>query len=146
MQAFIEAGSKAIQVARQAERYVAGKNIADQKKLAGVGALLRPNQARIIAPIPVPKKNVIMLGINYREHVDEGARARSLEIKYPDYPVFFTKPSTSVIGQFGKVINHKVTEKLDWEVELAVVIGRRGVIFPRKKLTTMFSVTLYVSI
>jgi 2-keto-4-pentenoate hydratase/2-oxohepta-3-ene-1,7-dioic acid hydratase in catechol pathway len=76
---------------------------------------------------------VIMLGINYREHVDEGARARSLEIKYPDYPVFFTKPSTSVIGQFGKVINHKVTEKLDWEVELAVVIGRRGRDIPKEK-------------
>jgi 2-keto-4-pentenoate hydratase/2-oxohepta-3-ene-1,7-dioic acid hydratase in catechol pathway len=76
---------------------------------------------------------VIMLGINYREHVDEGARARSLDIKYPDYPVFFTKPSTSVIGHFGKVINHKITEKLDWEVELAVVIGRRGRDIPKDK-------------
>jgi 2-keto-4-pentenoate hydratase/2-oxohepta-3-ene-1,7-dioic acid hydratase in catechol pathway len=102
MQAFIEGGSKAIQVARQAEKYVTAKNIADQKKLVAAGALLRSNQARIIAPVPVPKKNVVMLGINYREHVDEGARARSLDIKYPDYPVFFTKPATSVIGQFGK--------------------------------------------
>ena len=67
-----------------------------------------------------------MLGINYKEHVDEGARARSLEIKYPEWPVFFTKPATSVIGQQGKVINHKCTTKLDWEVELAVVMGRRG--------------------
>jgi 2-keto-4-pentenoate hydratase/2-oxohepta-3-ene-1,7-dioic acid hydratase in catechol pathway len=133
MQAFIEAGSKAIQVARQAEKYVAAKNIADQKKLAAVGALLRANQAKIIAPVPAPRKNVVMLGINYREHVDEGARARSLEIKYPDYPVFFTKPATSVIGQFGKVVNHKVTEKLDWEVELAVVIGRRGRDIPKEK-------------
>ena len=66
-----------------------------------------------------------MLGINYREHVDEGARARSLEIKYPEWPVFFTKPATSVIGHQGKVINHKCTTKLDWEVELAVVMGRR---------------------
>jgi 2-keto-4-pentenoate hydratase/2-oxohepta-3-ene-1,7-dioic acid hydratase in catechol pathway len=133
MQAFIEGGSKAIQVARQADKFVAAKNIADQKKLAAVGALLRPNQGKIIAPVPVPKKNVVMLGINYREHVDEGARARSLDIKYPDYPVFFTKPSTSVIGQFGKVIHHKVTEKLDWEVELAVVIGRRGRDIPKEK-------------
>jgi 2-keto-4-pentenoate hydratase/2-oxohepta-3-ene-1,7-dioic acid hydratase in catechol pathway len=133
MQAFIEGGSKAIQVARQADKYIAAKNIMDQKKLAAVGALLRPNQAKIIAPIPTPKKNVVMLGINYREHVDEGARARSLEIKYPDYPVFFTKPSTSVIGQVGKVVNHKVTEKLDWEVELAVVIGRRGRDIPKEK-------------
>jgi 2-keto-4-pentenoate hydratase/2-oxohepta-3-ene-1,7-dioic acid hydratase in catechol pathway len=126
MQAFIEGGSKAFQVARQAEKYVASKNIEAQKKLTAAGALLRSNQVKIIAPIPVPKKNVVMLGVNYREHVDEGAKARSLDIKYPDYPVFFTKPSTSVIGQFGKVVNHKVTDKLDWEVELAVVIGKRG--------------------
>ena len=81
----------------------------------------------------MPKKNVVMLGVNYREHVDEGAKARSLDIKYPDYPVFFTKPSTSVIGQFGKVVNHKVTDKLDWEVELAVVIGKRGRDIPKER-------------
>jgi 2-keto-4-pentenoate hydratase/2-oxohepta-3-ene-1,7-dioic acid hydratase in catechol pathway len=75
----------------------------------------------------------MMLGINYREHVDEGARARSLEIKYPDYPVFFTKPATSVIGQLGKVIKHKVTDKLDWEVELAVIIGKKGRDIPKAK-------------
>jgi 2-keto-4-pentenoate hydratase/2-oxohepta-3-ene-1,7-dioic acid hydratase in catechol pathway len=133
MQAFIEGGSKAFQVARQAEKYVAAKNIEDQKKLTAAGALLRSNQIKIIAPIPVPKKNVVMLGVNYREHVDEGAKARSLDIKYPDYPVFFTKPSTSVIGQFGKVVHHKVTDKLDWEVELAVVIGKRGRDIPKER-------------
>ena len=74
-----------------------------------------------------------MLGINYREHVDEGARARELEIKYPEYPVYFTKPATSVIGQIGKVIKHKVTDKLDWEVELAVIIGKKGRDIPKEK-------------
>ena len=90
MQAFIEAGAKAVQVARKAEKYVAGKNSDEQKKLVGVGALVKPTQAKIIAPIPQPKKNCVMLGINYKEHVDEGARARSLEIKYAEWPVFFT--------------------------------------------------------
>src|ERR1043165_6845211 len=94
MQGFIEAGPKAIQVARKAEKYVTGKNADDVKKLVSVGALVKPKQAKIISPIPRPKKNCVMLGINYREHVDEGARARSLEIKYPEYPVFFTKPAT----------------------------------------------------
>src|SRR5918994_5302500 len=55
MQAFIEGGSKAFQVARQAEKYVASKT-EDQKKLTAAGALLRSNQVKIIAPIPVPKK------------------------------------------------------------------------------------------
>src|SRR4026209_1429089 len=83
MQAFIDAGPKAVAVARKAEKYVAGKTADEQKKLVGTGALVKPNQAKILAPIPNPKKNVVMLGINYREHVDEGARARELEIKYP---------------------------------------------------------------
>jgi len=126
MQVFIESGSKALQVARKAEKYVAGKTADEQKKLLGVGALVKPSQAKIISPIPQPKKNCVMLGINYREHVEEGARARELEIKYPEWPVFFTKPSTSVIGHLGKVVNHQCTTKLDWEVELAVVIGRKG--------------------
>jgi 2-keto-4-pentenoate hydratase/2-oxohepta-3-ene-1,7-dioic acid hydratase in catechol pathway len=133
MQAFIEAGAKAIQVARKAEKYVATKQPGEQKKLIAVGALVKPSQAKIIAPIPTPRKNCVMLGINYREHVDEGARARQLEIKYPDYPVFFTKPATSVTGQFGKVVKHKVTDKLDWEVELAVIIGKKGRDIPKAK-------------
>ena len=134
MQAFIEAGAKAVQVARKAERYVAGKSAEEQKKLVGAGALLKSSQVKLMAPIPYPKKNVVMLGINYREHVDEGARARSLEIKYPEHPVFFTKPATSVIGHMGKVIHHKATERLDWEVELAVVMGRKGRDIPREKV------------
>ena len=133
MQAFIDVGPKAVAVARKAEKYVAGKTADEQKKLVGTGALVKPNQAKILAPIPNPKKNVVMLGINYREHVDEGARARELEIKYPEWPVFFTKPATSVIGNLGKVVNHKVTTKLDWEVELAVVIGKKGRDIPKEK-------------
>ena len=133
MQGFIEAGAKATQVARKAEKYVAGKNADEVKKLVSTGALVKPNQAKIIAPIPQPKKNCVMLGINYREHVDEGARARSLEIKYPEWPVFFTKPATSVIGHLGKVINHTCTSKLDWEVELAVVLGKKGRDIPKDK-------------
>ncbi len=133
MQAFIEAGTKAIQLARTAEKYVAGKNPEELKKLVQAGALLKATQAKLLAPIPVPRKNVVMLGVNYREHVDEGAKARSLEIKYPEWPVFFTKPATSVIGHLGKVIHHRATERLDWEVELAVVIGKRGRDIPKEK-------------
>jgi 2-keto-4-pentenoate hydratase/2-oxohepta-3-ene-1,7-dioic acid hydratase in catechol pathway len=133
MQAFIDARGKAVQVAKKVESYVNGKSTDEQNKLASVGVLVKPNQAKIISPIPTPRKNCMMLGINYREHVDEGARARSLEIKYPDYPVFFTKPPTSVIGHLGRVIKHKVTDKLDWEVELAVVMGKKGRDIPKAK-------------
>jgi 2-keto-4-pentenoate hydratase/2-oxohepta-3-ene-1,7-dioic acid hydratase in catechol pathway len=133
MQAFIEGGAKALRLARKAEKYVASKDPEGLKKLMSTGALVKANQAKLLAPIPWPRKNVVMLGINYREHVDEGARAREIEIKYPEWPVFFTKPATSVIGHLGKVIQHKVTTKLDWEVELAVVIGRKGRDIPKDK-------------
>ena len=133
MQAFIEAGAKALQVARKAEKYVAGKTADVQKKLAGSGALLKSSQVKLLAPIPWPRKNVVMLGINYREHVDEGARARELEIKYPEWPVYFTKPATSVIGHLGKVVHHKITDRLDWEIELAVVMGKKGRNIPKDK-------------
>jgi 2-keto-4-pentenoate hydratase/2-oxohepta-3-ene-1,7-dioic acid hydratase in catechol pathway len=133
MQAFIEAGGKALQFARQGQTYVNRKSADERKKLTRAGALVNLNQTRWLAPIPRPKKNVVMLGINYREHVEEGARARSLDIKYPEWPVYFTKPATSVIGQKGKVVKHKVTDKLDWEVELAVVIGKKGRDIPKDK-------------
>jgi 2-keto-4-pentenoate hydratase/2-oxohepta-3-ene-1,7-dioic acid hydratase in catechol pathway len=133
MQAFIEAGAKALQVAKKAGKYVAGKSPEAQKKLAGSGALLKSSQVTLLAPIPWPRKNVVMLGINYREHVDEGARARELEIKYPEWPVYFTKPATSVIGHMGKVVHHKITDRLDWEIELAVVMGKKGRNIPKDK-------------
>jgi 2-keto-4-pentenoate hydratase/2-oxohepta-3-ene-1,7-dioic acid hydratase in catechol pathway len=134
MQAFIEAGPQALQVAKKAEKFVAGKSAQEQKKLAGAGALLmKSSQVKLLAPIPWPRKNVVMLGINYREHVDEGARARELEIKYPEWPVYFTKPATSVIGHLGKVVHHKITDRLDWEIELAVVMGKKGRSIPKDK-------------
>ncbi|OGQ78257.1 MAG: hypothetical protein A3F90_00505 [Deltaproteobacteria bacterium RIFCSPLOWO2_12_FULL_60_19] len=133
MQAFIEAGGKALSVAKKAAKYVAGKDAEGQKKLRQAGALVKLNQVKILSPIPWPRKNVVLLGVNYKEHIEEGARARDIELKYPEAPVFFTKPATSVIGQFGKVVHHKATEKLDYEVELAVVMGKKGRDIPKDK-------------
>ena len=133
MQAFIEAGGKALGLAKKAARYVAGKDEEGQKKLRRGGALLKLSQVKILSPIPWPRKNVVLLGVNYKEHIEEGARARSIELKYPEAPVFFTKPATSVIGQSGKVVHHQATEKLDYEVELAVVMGKKGRDIPKDK-------------
>ncbi len=130
LQAFIEGGAKALQAARKAEKYVASKNGDDQKKLIAAGALLKPNQAKLIAPIPSPRKNVVMLGINYREHVDEGARAREMEIKYPEWPGSITKLHPSWIG------------KSSWRWSLA----RKAAIFLNRKPTTMCLATPCVSI
>lgn len=134
MQAFIEGGATALNVAKKALRYVEGKDPDGLKNLRRAGALVKLTQTKLAAPIPWPRKNVILLGVNYREHVEEGARARSLDLKYPESPVYFTKPATSVIGPLGKVIHHRATEKLDYEIELAVVMGKRGRDIPKEQV------------
>jgi len=134
MQAFIEGGAKALGAAKRAARYVGVQSPEGLKRLGSVGAVVQLGRAKIISPIPWPRKNVILLGVNYKEHVEEGARARSLELKYPEAPVFFTKPATSVIGHLGKVVHHRATEKLDYEIELAVIIGKKGRDIPKEKV------------
>lgn len=80
---------------------------------------------RLLAPIPRPTKNVFCVGRNYKLHIEEGARARGVEPTYPKVPEFFSKPRTTVIGQNDDIrFNPGLTQKLDYEVELAFVIGR----------------------
>jgi 2-keto-4-pentenoate hydratase/2-oxohepta-3-ene-1,7-dioic acid hydratase in catechol pathway len=80
------------------------------------------------APIPQPRRNVFCVGWNYLEHFEEGARARPHVQEMPAHPAFFTKSPATVNSPYGAVPAHTtVTEKLDWEVELAVIIGRPGI-------------------
>ena len=84
-------------------------------------------QARLLAPIPRPAKNVFCVGRNYVEHIAEGARAQRISLDLPEFPLFFTKPPTAVIGPGEPIpVQVEVSTKIDYEVELAVVIGRRG--------------------
>jgi 2-keto-4-pentenoate hydratase/2-oxohepta-3-ene-1,7-dioic acid hydratase in catechol pathway len=81
----------------------------------------------LAAPIPRPAKNVFCVGLNYRAHITEGSRAQKKEDKVPDYPVFFTKPPTAVIGPGGAIrLDPAVSDKIDYEVEMGVVIGKAG--------------------
>ena len=133
MQGFIDAGAKAVTTARKAARYVQGLDSKGVRRLAQAGILVKRNRVRLLSPIPVPRKNVICLGVNYQEHIDEGVRARGVQLDTPKVPVFFTKPATAVIGDQGRLLAHSATSKIDWEVELAVVIGRKGRNIPRAK-------------
>jgi 2-keto-4-pentenoate hydratase/2-oxohepta-3-ene-1,7-dioic acid hydratase in catechol pathway len=84
-------------------------------------------RARILAPIPRPAKNVFCVGRNYVEHIAEGARAQRIALDLPKYPVFFSKPPTAVIGPNEPIpVQPAVSTNIDYEVELAVVIGKRG--------------------
>jgi 2-keto-4-pentenoate hydratase/2-oxohepta-3-ene-1,7-dioic acid hydratase in catechol pathway len=76
------------------------------------------------APIPRPRKNIFCLGQNYLSHAKEAARARERELKLPDVPIFFTKTPTTVTGPFDAVPwDPSVTQQLDYEAELAVIVG-----------------------
>ncbi len=83
---------------------------------------------RFHAPLPRPRKNVFCMGLNYAKHVQEGARVHGRDSSLPSVPVIFTKAPTTVNGPYDDIPLHQgVTAQLDFEVELGVVIGRRGV-------------------
>jgi 2-keto-4-pentenoate hydratase/2-oxohepta-3-ene-1,7-dioic acid hydratase in catechol pathway len=84
------------------------------------------------APIPRPTKNVFCMGLNYLAHARESGAARGKEPKLPARPVLFTKAPTTVNGPYDDVpVDWSVTNEVDWEVELGVVIGRGGRDIPR---------------
>jgi len=92
---------------------------------AVTGAARRPlSSVRLLAPIPHPRKNVFCVGRNYKLHIEEGARARGVEPSFPTVPEFFSKPPTTVIGPDAEIrLDSALTRQLDYEVELAIVIG-----------------------
>ena len=87
----------------------------------------RLDEVEILAPIQRPRKNIIGIGLNYTEHVAESARTLDTTGKLPQKPIIFSKPPTTVTATNTEIIkNTKLTEQLDWEVELAVVISKKG--------------------
>lgn len=89
------------------------------------------DSVRLGAPIPVPRRNIFCVGKNYREHVAEFGRSgydtpsRSEEL--PERPILFSKATTAVTGPYDEVsLHHGVTTEVDYEGELAVVIGKGG--------------------
>jgi 2-keto-4-pentenoate hydratase/2-oxohepta-3-ene-1,7-dioic acid hydratase in catechol pathway len=92
------------------------------------------DELTFLAPIPKPRKNIIGIGLNYTEHVAESARGLDTSGKLPQKPIIFSKPPTTVTATNTEIIkNTKLTSQLDWEVELAVVIGKKGKYVSKEK-------------
>ena len=130
--AFIAAGEPAIAIAKRAQA-------------AGHGAALHAAaKVHLTAPIPRPTKNVFCVGRNYRDHVAEGYRAVGAAPKYPEHPQFFTKPPTAVIGPDEPFYHDpEVTKRLDYEVEVALIIGTKGRdIKPADAFSHIFGITI----
>ncbi|GAA0314472.1 fumarylacetoacetate hydrolase family protein [Bacillus carboniphilus] len=81
------------------------------------------SEVKLLAPIPRPSKNIFCIGKNYVEHALEMGTKEDI----PEHVMVFTKPPTSVIGHNDPIDLHsQVTSALDYEGELAVIIGKKG--------------------
>ena len=91
-------------------------------------------EVRLVAPIPVPARNVYAVGWNYVEHFEEGKSLRDANQALPEHPVFFTKGSHTVNGPYDPIpYDPAVSTLIDWECELAVILGKRGKNIPEEK-------------
>ena len=109
---FIALGAEGIERARKA---LASDNIK---------ARIDSGSARVLAPIPRPARNLFAIGMNYRDHLAE-LQAHGFSAKEPEYPVVFTKATSTVIGPGDTILaSLDPTDSVDYEGELGVVIGR----------------------
>jgi 2-keto-4-pentenoate hydratase/2-oxohepta-3-ene-1,7-dioic acid hydratase in catechol pathway len=113
----LDMGDEGMKKAKKAVEEVKKKVKAGESK-----GMLKLSETKLAAPIPRTRKNIVCLGLNYAEHVKEGGSDRDL----PPHPVFFTKPTTTITGPYDPVVYNKAVERLDYEVELAFVIGKKG--------------------
>ncbi|MDH5266917.1 MAG: fumarylacetoacetate hydrolase family protein [Candidatus Bathyarchaeota archaeon] len=85
-----------------------------------IESVSRPiNEVTLLSPIDFPPK-IVCLGLNYRDHAAEQNAA------IPDEPVIFIKPHTTIIGPNENIVKPSFVKKLDYEAELAIVMGRKA--------------------
>ena len=115
MISFIELGESAVNKTQEILEWVTKDNA--KTAIYEIG-----KDVNLLAPIPRPSKNIFCLGKNYAAHAKEMGAA-----ELPKYPMVFSKAPTSVTGPFASVLSHKqITDSLDYEGELALIIGKKG--------------------
>lgn len=116
---FLEGGEETLQATREAVEFI-GESLrskASRDWLRAEGVVRRFADAELLAPIPRPGK-ILCLGLNYKDHAKESGHA------LPKEPVVFTKAPTAVIGPGDAIQIPRATKEVDYEVELAFVVGR----------------------
>lgn len=92
-----------------------------RQSISSVNEKIKLSDVKILSPIPYPKRNVICLGNNYLDHVNEIENEN-----IPEKPIYFSKIAYPAIGHEEFVDSHySVVKELDYEAELAVIIGRK---------------------
>ena len=111
MLALIDAGARGLDKVREAAAKSGGHEH-------------RVDQVELLPPLPQPRGNVIAIGRNYEKHAAETA---GIDGREPSAPTVFTKAITSLVEPFGDIaIDPAVSDMIDWEVELAVIVGKAG--------------------
>jgi acylpyruvate hydrolase len=77
------------------------------------------SSAKLRPVVPAPSK-IVCLGLNYADHAAEGGHAK------PEYPSFFMRGPSSLLAHGAPMVRPRVSDKFDWEAELAVIVGRRS--------------------
>ncbi|MFC1885467.1 fumarylacetoacetate hydrolase family protein [Thermodesulfobacteriota bacterium] len=93
------------------------------------------DSVKLLPPIAELKRPVIAVGLNYRKHSDEGARKndqRKVGV-YPEHPIFFCKWPGANNGPEGEIVHHAITQAVDYESELVIVIGKQGINIPKDR-------------
>jgi len=85
-----------------------------------------PGASRLLAPVPDPQK-IICIGLNYRDHAEESG------MPVPPEPVLFSKYPSALIGHLAPIVLPSVSNEVDYEAELVVVVGRGGRFIPVEK-------------
>ena len=104
--------------------------IAGDPIYAGVsktGAVTQLSDVRLLAPV-IPRSKVVCIGKNYADHAAE------MDSEVPAEPIIFLKPNTSVIGPNDTIVWPAMSDRVDHEVELAIVIGRICKDVPRERV------------
>ena len=114
-----------LQVIDDGDRYLA--DLRELVRQSGREQWIALDSVELLSPIPRPRQNMMCLGWNYMEHVEETTRKMVEAPKLPKYPIVFTKAVSSMNGPFADIpVNPDVSDKMDWEVELGVIIGKGG--------------------
>lgn len=106
--------------------------LAKAAELAETQAIVPETSLKLLAPMPWPKRNVFCLGKNYVEHAKELEGQTANLSGIPEYPIYFTKTASPAIGPEDTIrMFEEITHgEVDYEVELAVVIGKQGTDIP----------------
>ena len=115
----LKGGDRSLRAAQEAIAFARSQFEAGDRTLDQQGILYTVDAVTLLSPVLRPGK-VICLGLNYRDHAAEAGMA------VPDYPVLFHKVAGSLIGHNQPVVIPRVSDRIDYEGELAIIIGRRG--------------------